>query len=85
MFIRIDGTGTITLEQADDFKRFLAIATDAGNNHVWIDGHAIAALSGRTGDAGWRTAFQAMIGRAERYGSSDIASHRIKADIVRPD
>lgn len=102
MFIRVDGTGTMTLEEPDDFKRFhveanpqtlddptlgarfRAIATDAGDDRVWLDGHAVADLSGRAGDTGWQAAFQAMIDGAERFGFSDTANHRIKAHIVRP-
>ena len=94
MFVNIAEDGALSLEEADDFKRFHVsgnpdagtgfrdISSDAGEGHYWLDADAVVALSGRTGDDTWCAAFWAMLEKAEPYGFADVAGRRIKAHLA---
>ena len=100
MYLTIDDGGRLSLEEADDFKRFHieaaadrlsasaefgAIAEDAGDGHYWLDADAVIALSPKADDGDWMDAFQTMLVKAAPYGFADLASRRIKAHVVAPD
>ncbi len=94
VFVKIADDGVLSLEEADDFKRFhisgdpgagvefAAVSQDAGEGHYWLDADAIIALSGRSDDDAWCGTFWAMLEKAEQYGFSDVAGRRIKAHLA---
>ncbi len=94
MFLKIADDGGLTLEEADDFKRFhisgdpgagtelSAISQDAGEGHYWLDADAIVSMSGNADDEVWCAAFWSMLEKAEPYGFSDVAGRRIKAHLA---
>lgn len=98
MYLNVTKDGTLTLEEADDFKRFhisvggdaaldasqafQAIAEDAGKGHYWLAADAVAELSGKAGDAGWMKAFETMLEKSAPYGYADLEKRRIKAHVA---
>ncbi len=94
MFLKIAENGDLSLEEAEDFKRFHisgepdaggafgGISQDAGEGHYWLDADAVVAMSGNADDEAWCAAFWSMLEKAEPYGFSDVAGRRIKAHIA---
>ena len=96
MYLKVADDGTLTLEEADDFKRFhisaeadklsdtgfQEFAQDAGGGHYWLNADAVAELSGRSGDTEWVAAFWTMLEKAAPYGYADIEGRRIKAHLA---
>ena len=94
MFLMIADDGGLSLEEADDFKRFHIsgepsgagafgeLSEDAGEGHYWLDADAIVALSGHADDEAWCASFWSMLEKAEPYGFSDMAGRRIKAHVA---
>ena len=95
MYILIATDGSISLEEADDLKRFsiienseaansssfLAIAESAEGDHYWIDADSVIELSPRCSDQQWVDSFWDMLGKVEAYGYSDLANKRVKAHV----
>lgn len=95
MYILIAADGSLSLEEADDMKRFsiiensaaatsssfLAIAESAEKDHYWIDAESVIELSPRCKDQQWVDGFWDMLRKVEAYGYSDLATKRIKAHI----
>ena len=100
MHIRIAGNGTVSLEDAQNFRGFSIVtdtagtslppafhdmATDAGDGRWWLDADAVVGLSGHAGDDAWTARFWAMLEGAEPYGFADLAKRRVKAHVETPD
>ena len=95
MYILINKTGALSLEEIDDMKSFsivdqsqpmnhselLQFSTPAKDNHYWLDAKAVIALSARSEDPTWTEQFWNMLKSVEPYGYSDLASGRVKAHI----
>jgi hypothetical protein len=98
MFIHVSRDLKISLEDAQDFKRFKLVidaARDEGKLKAALapvatlsdDGHAWvkeAWLRGHDGSAPWQEGLTAMIGVAKKYGWVDEQAKAIRAHIEWP-
>jgi hypothetical protein len=97
MIINVSETGELSLDAADDFRRFeiqvktvgipvalsaLGEVTDVG--HVWVGEAALAKLAGREGDKEWLAKLAAMKDKARPFGWVDDERHAIRAHIKWP-
>ena len=64
---------------------FRHIAEAAGEGHFWLKADAIVALSAKSGDEVWTSAFWNMLAKAEPYGFADLQGRRLKAHLLRQD
>ncbi len=95
MYILIDPSGALTLEEHDsmngfsivdmtnggDRSRLEAISVPAENNHYWIDAQAIIGLSPRVEDVKWVEQFWNMLKGAAPYGYANMETKQVKAHV----
>ena len=95
MYIRIFENGDLSLCDCDNFRAFsivpesvdaalthlYAIATEAEENHFWLQVEAVEELSPRRNDQQWIADFRAMLASVAVYGYYDEKTNRVKAHV----
>lgn len=82
-FGRFEIRSSIDLASGQYSGGFFDIAEPTEDDRYWIDAEAIVALSSKSDDPEWCSAFWTMLEKAEPYGFADIAKKRIKAHVAK--